>query len=84
MIFGFSDAIDEERLIYSNDGNSILILRPAALGQWSTETIDLTYYWGQTGWETPQDLYIGLFMSVHYTEPGTYNLYVAGIAEQSE
>ena len=66
----------------SADGHSATVIRPAELGQWSEETIDLASYWAQAGREPPDEVNISFFVSTHYTNPGTYNLYIADVAEE--
>lgn len=73
----FSDAIDTEQFIMSDNGNAATVIRPAELRQWSEESIDLAAYWAQAGWETPDEMDISFFISAHYTSPGTYDLYIA-------
>jgi 4-amino-4-deoxy-L-arabinose transferase-like glycosyltransferase len=82
LIFGFSDSIDSEQLLMSPDGNSVLVLRPARLGEWSRQTIDLASYWSKTTWGQPKDVSVWLITSADDTEPGTYDLYVASVEEE--
>jgi hypothetical protein len=78
----FSDAIDKEQFTMSANGHSATVIRPAGLGQWSTETIDLASYWAQAGWELPDEINISFFVSIHNTHPGKYDFYIASIAEE--
>ncbi len=82
LTISFSDAIDIEQFVRSADGHSATVIRPAELGQWSEETIDLASYWAQAGWERPDEVDISFFVSIHYTNPGTYDLYIANITEE--
>jgi hypothetical protein len=82
LTIGFSNSIDEEQVLISSDGNSMLVMRPAVLGQWSRQTINLTSYWDKAGWTHPQSVYSLLLISADYSEQGSYDFYVAGIEEK--
>ncbi|MFC1875126.1 ArnT family glycosyltransferase [Chloroflexota bacterium] len=82
LTISFSDAVDTEQFVISADGHSATVIRPAELGQWSEETIALASYWTQAGREPPDEVDISFFVSTHYTSPGTYNLYIADVAEE--
>ena len=79
LILGFSDAVKSEQITKSADGNTILVLRNAALNQWSDQTIDLSAYWQQAGWALPQNINIQLVAAGGTTNPGGSTLYVSNI-----
>jgi len=78
-IIGFSDEVDTETIIRSEDGKRILVFKPAQLHQWSEHTIDLSAYWSHAGWQQPTEVTVLLVVSAYYTNPGYYNLYIAGV-----
>ena len=82
LIMGFSDAVNSEQITKSADGNTILVLRNAALNQWSDQTINLAAYWSREGWALPQNINIQLVASGDSNNPGNYNFYVSNIGEQ--
>jgi len=78
-IIGFSDEVDTETIIRSEDGKRILVFKPAQLHQWSEHTIDLSAYWSHAGWQQPTEVTVLLVVSAYYTNPGYYTLYIAGV-----
>jgi 4-amino-4-deoxy-L-arabinose transferase-like glycosyltransferase len=78
-IIGFSDEVDTETIIRSEDGKRILVFQPAQLNQWSEHTIDLAAYWSHAGWQQPTEVTMLLVVSAYYTNPGYYNLYIARV-----
>jgi hypothetical protein len=82
LILGFSDAVKSEQVTKSPDGNTLLVLRNAALNQWSEQTIDLAAYWQQAGWVLPQNMNIQLVAAGSTTNPGGSTFYVSNIGEQ--
>ena len=79
LTISFSDAVNTEQFIRSADDNSATVIRPTKLGQWLEETIDLTSYWAQANWEQPEEVEVSFFVSISYTNPGVYDLYIASI-----
>jgi 4-amino-4-deoxy-L-arabinose transferase-like glycosyltransferase len=79
LILGFSDAVKSEQITKSADGNTIVVLRNAALNQWSDQTINLADYWNQAGWALPQNINIQLVAAVGTTNPGGSTVYVSNI-----
>ena len=78
-IIGFSDEVDTETIIRSEDGKRTLVFKPAQLQQWSEHTIDLPAYWSHSGWQQPTEVTVLLVVSAYYTNPGYYAFCVAGI-----
>jgi len=78
-IIGFSDEVDTETIIRSEDGKRTLVFKPAQLQQWSEHTIDLPAYWSHAGWQQPTEVTVLLVVSAYYTNPGYYAFCVAGI-----
>jgi len=78
-IIGFSDEVDTETMIRSEDGKRILVFKPAQLHQWSQHTIDLLAYWSHAGWQQPTEVTVLLVVSAYYTNPGYYTLYIARV-----
>ena len=78
-IIGFSDEVDTETIIRSEDGKRILVFQPAQLHQWAEHNIDLRAYWGHAGWQQPTEVTVLLVVSSYYTNPGYYTLYIAGV-----
>jgi len=81
LILGFSDAVNPEQIIKSADGNTVLVLRNAALNQWSAQTIDLTHYWNEEGWALPQTINMQLVAAGDNSKTGEYNYYIADIGQ---
>jgi hypothetical protein len=80
LIVSFSDAVDGEQLFINEDSPSATLILPAELWQWSQQSIDLAYCWAQAGWSQPAEVDVSFFVSVHYSHPDTYELYVAEVA----
>ena len=78
-IIGFSDEVDTETIIRSEDGKRILVFKPAQLHQWSEHTIDLLAYWSHAGWQQPMEVTVLSVVSAYYTNPGYYTLYIARV-----
>jgi hypothetical protein len=82
LTVGFSDAIDTEQFILNEDGNSVIVIRPADMGQWTQESIDLSSYWIRADWGLPDEVDVSFFVSAYHTSPGTYSLYIASVTEE--
>jgi len=78
-IIGFSDEVDTETIIRSEDGKRTLVFKPAQLQQWSEHTIDLPAYWSHAGWQQPTEVTVLLVVSAYYINPGYYAFCVAEI-----
>ena len=81
LILGFSDTVNSEQIIKSADGNTVLVLRNAALNQWSAQTIDLTHYWNEEGWALPQTINMQLVAAGNNTNRGESTFYISNIGE---
>jgi hypothetical protein len=78
-VIGFSDEVDTETIIRSEDGKRMLVFKPAQLHQWSEHSIDLPAYWSHAGWQQPTEVTVLVVVSAYYTNPGYCTFCVAGI-----
>jgi 4-amino-4-deoxy-L-arabinose transferase-like glycosyltransferase len=83
LIIGFSDEVDGEEVFQFGDGNRILVVKNAQLRQWSEHTIDLSAYWEEANWWQPEEMEVYVIISVYYSEPGYYALYVAEVEAET-
>jgi len=82
LILGFSDEVTSEQVIKSEDGNTVLVLRPTDLNQWTQQTINLAQYWNHEGWTFPDNVNIKLVASSGNTNQTQSTFYVSEIGEQ--
>lgn len=77
LAVGFSNEIDAESVFQSENGDRVLVVKPAELGQWSEHSIDLPAYWSQAGWPQCEEVTMLMVVSAHYQKPGAYAFCVA-------
>jgi len=84
LIVGFSDRVDVETAFQSENGDRVLVVKPAELGQWSEHSIDLPAYWSQAGWPPHEELTMLMVISAHYQKPGAYAFCLAKAETEDE
>jgi len=79
LTIGFSDTIAEETVSVCETCPSAVVLRPAALYQWSEHQFNLAQYWRETGWPQPEQVMVLVVLSAHAAYPGYYTFNIARI-----